>query len=96
MTTTCLPNPSCMPRASGLSPAGSMLRTWLFLADVVTRVARQLSVWHMHWRQTQTLSTMDAMMLQDIGAPHWLKLRGQAQQNLESYEQFKAMARLKY
>ncbi len=96
MTTTCLPNPSCMPSAPSPATTGSLLRAALFLADLASRVMRQLSTRHLHWRQTQSLSTMDATMLQDIGAPHWLKLRGQAEQNLENYESFKAMARLKY
>lgn len=80
MTTT-----TCLPQPTSLQSATSLFRFRMLAC-----------AWYQQWRQTRALSTMDDRMLQDIGAPHWLRLRAQARQNLDNYEYVKAMARLRY
>jgi uncharacterized protein YjiS (DUF1127 family) len=80
MTTT-----TCLAHPTGLPGATNLIR--------IRMVAR---AWHQQWQHTRVLSTMADIMLQDIGAPHWLRQRAQARQNMDSYEYVKAMARLRY
>ena len=76
---------TCLPHPTCLPGASSLFK-----------VRMLVRAWHQQRLQTRALSRMEDRLLQDIGAPHWLRLRGQARQNLDSYEYVKAMARLRY
>ncbi len=99
MTTTCLANPSCMPSPSFAGANGASVRAQGAAPSVLAWMLEHLKQAHARltlWRQTRALANLDEAVLHDVGAPHWLKMRNQAQRNLESYEQYKAVSRLKY
>ncbi|MES2947079.1 MAG: hypothetical protein V4858_00920 [Pseudomonadota bacterium] len=91
MTTTCL-----HPAPSAASPLSLVNQVWKNLAAFAARLVIQAKEHKLSWQQTQALSTMDAHLLRDVGAPDWLHERAQAHDVLDCYEHMKAMAHLKY
>ncbi len=96
MTTTCLTHPTSLPQPNRATGPGPLARAGQILAALAQLVSHRALAWREGQQHTDVLSLVDPALLQDMGAPHWLKMRNKAQQSVQSYEHFKAMSRLKY